>query len=250
MPPPPSDPKRKFPHQHHYHSRPRSPPSASSSSSSSSAQNQEKEEATVAKAKRLKVASSSRPYEYGITTTTATTAANWITPDAVSSPTTSKPADLAWRAYPAESPLTPAFPPYTPHAAGPAPGATWSEGTGRDDMTAAAWGTYPAPPARSLSFGAEGMTAAHAGQYPPPPPPAPAAGGLPGRPVTGSMTGMDTVSTVAAGIDPSTGVGYASWPPPTQGPYGYGATKPGDGYAATTTGWYEEGAAAAGYYSR
>ena len=110
-------------------------------------------------AKLPQVPSSTRPYEYGHQGMT-----NWMSADA--SPSSSKPSDLnaTWRSYPADSPITPAFSPYTPHA--PAPSATWSASVGsepssRDDI---AWSSYPAPPSRSLSFGAESMTSHQ--QYP------------------------------------------------------------------------------------
>ncbi|KAL1880811.1 hypothetical protein VTK73DRAFT_4981 [Phialemonium thermophilum] len=109
-------------------------------------------------AKVVPSASTGRGYEYaqGVT--------NWMSAD----PAVSKPGDLnaTWRSYPAESPITPAFSPYTPHAPGPA--ATWAAGVSgeaaaRDDMH---WSSYSAPPARSMSFGAESMTGHHQ-QYPP-----------------------------------------------------------------------------------
>ncbi|KAK0729200.1 hypothetical protein B0T21DRAFT_413291 [Apiosordaria backusii] len=103
-------------------------------------------------------ASSSRAYDYGQPGMT-----NWM---ADASPSSSKPSDLntSWRSYPAESPITPAFSPYTPHA--PPPSATWStpagsESSARDDL---AWSSYPAPPPRSLSFGAESVSSQS--QYP------------------------------------------------------------------------------------
>ncbi|KIH90360.1 hypothetical protein SPBR_00472 [Sporothrix brasiliensis 5110] len=79
------------------------------------------------------------------------------------SPSSSKPGDLnaSWRSYPQESPITPAFSPYTTHAAPPS--ATWtSDATGRggDDL---GW-SYPPPPPRSLSFGSDTM-GGHHGQH-------------------------------------------------------------------------------------
>lgn len=104
-------------------------------------------------------ASTTRAYDYGHQGMT-----NWMSADA--SPSSSKPSDLnaTWRSYPAESPVTPAFSPYTPHAP-PPHSATWSasvgsESSSRDDM----WSSYPAPPSRSLSFGAESVTGHQ--QYP------------------------------------------------------------------------------------
>ncbi|ERS97958.1 hypothetical protein HMPREF1624_06130 [Sporothrix schenckii ATCC 58251] len=86
---------------------------------------------------------------------------NWMSADA--SPSSSKPGDLnaSWRSYPQESPITPAFSPYTTHAAPPS--ATWtSDATGRggDDL---GW-SYPPPPPRSLSFGSDTM-GSHHGQH-------------------------------------------------------------------------------------
>lgn len=87
---------------------------------------------------------------------------NWMSADA--SPSSTKPSDLSWRSYPQESPITPAFSPYTTHAAPPS--ATWtSDATGRgsDDL---GW-SYPPPPPRSLSFGSDTMSSHHSQQaYP------------------------------------------------------------------------------------
>ncbi|KAK4230639.1 hypothetical protein QBC38DRAFT_19784 [Podospora fimiseda] len=188
-------------------------------------------------------ASSSRPYEYGNSGLT-----NWMSADA--SPNSSKPSDLntSWRSYPAESPITPAFSPYTPHA--PPPSATWSasvgsETSGRDDMT---WSSYPAPPARSLSFGSESVSSQQqypsmqvsSSRYPPP--------------IATTIPGIDTVSgttlehsvSLSAGAVPSTS--YGSW----QQSYSY--SKPSEGYQ----GWYGEAGAhhseqhstGHGYYER
>lgn len=100
-------------------------------------------------------ATGTRPYEYGHQEMT-----NWMSADA--SPSSSKPSDLnaTWRSYPADSPLTPAFSPYTPHA--PTVSATWSASEPSRDGVA--WSSYPAPPSRSLPFGTEGMTSHQ--QYP------------------------------------------------------------------------------------
>ncbi|KAL2022793.1 hypothetical protein VTK56DRAFT_4609 [Thermocarpiscus australiensis] len=96
---------------------------------------------------------STRTYDYGQPGMT-----NWMSTDA--SPSSSKPSDLnaTWRSYASDSPITPAFSPYTPHA--PQPSAAWSasvssEPPSRDDI---AWPSYAAQPSRSLSFGAESMT--------------------------------------------------------------------------------------------
>ncbi|KAM7184903.1 Halotolerance protein 9 [Rhypophila sp. PSN 637] len=188
-------------------------------------------------------ASSSRPYEYGNHGIT-----NWMSE---TSPSSSKPSDLnaTWRSYPTESPITPAFSPYTPHA--PPPSATWStsmasEPTSRDDI---AWSTYPAPPPRSLSFGGESMSnhqqypsvshmSSHSGRaydrksssmsadmYPPP-----IATTIPGIETVPGTTLEHQVSLSAGAIPPSN---YGSW----QQSYSY--SKPGDGYA----GWYGEAGA-------
>jgi hypothetical protein len=179
-----------------------------------------------------------RPYEYGQQGVT-----NWMSTDA--SPSSSKPGEMgaSWtRTYPADSPLTPAFSPYTPH--GP-PSATWStpvgsEASSRDD---AAWSSsYPAPPPRSMSFGADGMTGQ---QYPP----MAAAAGASSRPydrksstdmyptaVATTIPGIDTIPGTTLGGNVSLSAGpvpssYASWP---QSSYAY--SKPAEGYGA----WYGE----------
>ncbi|KAK0618325.1 hypothetical protein B0T17DRAFT_496385 [Bombardia bombarda] len=189
-------------------------------------------------------ASSTRPYEYsqhGMT--------NWMAADA--SPSSSKPSDLnaTWRSYPNESPITPAFSPYTPHA--PPSSATWStsvgsESSSRDDM---AWSSYPAPPPRSLSFGAESMTSHqqypsisqmsnHSGRsydrksgsissemYPPP-----IATTIPGIETVPGTTLEHHVSLSAGAIPPSS---YGSWH------QSYSYSKPAESYG----GWYGEGGA-------
>ncbi|EAQ92705.1 hypothetical protein CHGG_00940 [Chaetomium globosum CBS 148.51] len=98
------------------------------------------------------VASSTRAYEYG-----QHGMSSWMPADA--SPNSSKPNDMnaTWRSYPGDSPVTPAFSPYTPHAPS---SVAWSASVGsdsssRDDIT---WSSYPAPPPRSMSFGAESMS--------------------------------------------------------------------------------------------
>ncbi|KAK0733479.1 hypothetical protein B0T26DRAFT_635680 [Lasiosphaeria miniovina] len=190
-----------------------------------------------------KLPSSSRPYEYGHHGMT-----NWMSADA--SPSSSKPSDLntTWRTYPAESPVTAAFSPYTPHA--PPPSATWSasvgsESSSRDEI---AWSSYPAPPPRSLSFGAEGMSSHQqypsisqmsghssrsydrksgsipADMYPPP-----IATTIPGIETVPGTTLEHGVSLSAGAVPPST---YGSW----QQSYSY--SKP-DSYGA----WYGEAGA-------
>lgn len=185
-------------------------------------------------------ASSSRSYEYGNHGMTS-----WMSD---TSPSSSKPSDLnaTWRSYPTESPITPAFSPYTPHA--PPPSATWStsmasEPSTREDL---AWSSYPAPPPRSLSFGGESMSShqqypsvshmsSHSGRaydrksssmsadmYPPP-----IATTIPGIETVPGTTLEHQVSLSAGAIPPSN---YGSWQP------SYSYSKPADGYG----GWYGE----------
>jgi hypothetical protein len=184
-------------------------------------------------------ASGSRAYDYGHHGMT-----NWM---ADASPNSSKPSDLnaTWRSYPNESPITPAFSPYTPHA--PPPSATWSASVGsessRDDM---AWSSYPAPPPRSLSFGAESVTSHQqypsisqmsnhsarpydrksgsmsADMYPPS-----IATTIPGI-ETVPHTTLDHNASLSAGAAPPSN--YGTW----QQPYPY--SKPADSYE----GWYGE----------
>ncbi|KAK4673298.1 hypothetical protein QC763_110660 [Podospora pseudopauciseta] len=179
-------------------------------------------------------ASSSRAYDYGQSGIT-----NWM---ADASPSSSKPSDLStnWRTYPAESPITPAFSPYTPHA--PPPSATWSTPVGsepaRDDL---AWSSsYPAPPPRSLSFGAESVSSQS--QYPSISHvsnhssrdysrkassmstdmyPAPISTAIPGVDTTPGSTPTHGLA-LSAGAAPSSA--YGTW----QQPYPY--SKPSDGY--------------------
>ncbi|KAK5663402.1 hypothetical protein OQA88_3831 [Cercophora sp. LCS_1] len=188
-------------------------------------------------------ATSSRPYDYGHHSGMT----NWMSADA--SPSSSKPSDLnnTWRSYPAESPVTPAFSPYTPHA--PPPSATWSasvgpESSSRDEM---GWSTYPAPPSRSMSFGAAetpqqypsiSQMSNHSSRpydrksgsissdmYPPP-----IATTIPGIETVPGTTLEHNVS-LSAGAVPSSS--YGSW----QQSYSY--SKPTDNYP----GWYGESGA-------
>ncbi|KAK4145468.1 uncharacterized protein C8A04DRAFT_35743 [Dichotomopilus funicola] len=183
---------------------------------------------------------STRGYEYG-----HHGMSNWMSAD--TSPSSSKPGDVngAWRSYPGDSPITPAFSPYTPH--GPSHSATWSASVGsepssRDDI---AWSSYPAPP-RSMSFGGENMNGHQ--QYPPisqlghnagrgydrkassvsadmysPP----IATTIPGIETVPGTTPDQNVSLSAGAVPPSS---YASW----QQSYSY--SKPGEAYG----GWYGE----------
>jgi hypothetical protein len=193
--------------------------------------------------KAPQVPPSSRPYEYGHSGMT-----NWMSTDA--SPSSSKPSDLnaTWRSYPAESPITPAFSPYTPHA--PPPSAAWSasvgsESSSRDDI---GWSNYPAPPPRSLSFGGESVpshqqypsisqlsnssrpydrksTSISSEMYP-----QPIATTIPGIETVPGTTMEHGVSLSAGAVPPSS---YGSW----QQPYPY--PKQSEGYG----GWYGEAGA-------
>ncbi|KAL2134367.1 hypothetical protein VTI74DRAFT_358 [Chaetomium olivicolor] len=155
--------------------------------------------------------------------------------------------NASWRSYTTDSPITTAFSPYTPHA--PAPSATWSGPVGseppsRDDI---AWSSYPAPPPRSLSFGAESMTghqqypsisqvSGHSSRpydrksnpatdmYPPP-----IATTIPGIETVSGTTMDQSISLSAGALPPSN---YAPW----QQSYSY--SRPGEGY----NGWYGEAA--------
>ncbi|KAH8891003.1 hypothetical protein GQ53DRAFT_166624 [Thozetella sp. PMI_491] len=188
-------------------------------------------------------ATGARQYEYGHH------GINWMSADA--SPNSSKPGDLSatWRTYPSESPITPAFSPFTPHA--PPPSATWptpvsAESAPREDIP---WSSYPQPPPRSLSFGAESMASHTPQQYPPisqisshasrpyerksssmsadmyPPP---SATTIPGIETVPGTTLDHNVSLSAGAVPPPN---YGSW---QQQPYSY--SKPPEGYA----GWYGE----------
>jgi hypothetical protein len=174
-------------------------------------------------------ASTSRTFEYGHSGMT-----NWMSADASPS---SKPNDMNWR-YPAESPITPATPAFSPYQGqGPPPAATWSasvsgEPSAREDM---AWSSYPAPPARSMSFGSDSMTNQHQ-QYPPishmghhsSRPYAPAnATTIPGIETVPGTT-LDHHISLSAGAVPSPH--YATWPQ-------YSYAKPGESYGT----WYAEG---------
>lgn len=91
-----------------------------------------------------------RTFEYGHAGIT-----NWMGPD--TSPNTSKPGELSsnWRSYAHESPVTPVtFSPYSAHA--PTPSTSWASPTTTDHSSA--WGSYPAPQPRSMSFGSDGMS--------------------------------------------------------------------------------------------
>ncbi len=108
--------------------------------------------------------SSSGRFDYGHSGMT-----NWMSAD--TSPSLGKPGDLnaTWRSYPQESPITPAFSPYTPHA--PPHSASWaapqSDTGARGAPEDLGW-SYPPPPPRSLSFGSDTMsnsTHSHGGSH-------------------------------------------------------------------------------------
>ncbi|KAH6845369.1 hypothetical protein B0I37DRAFT_392503 [Chaetomium sp. MPI-CAGE-AT-0009] len=185
--------------------------------------------------------SSTRAYEYG-----QHGMSSWMSADA--SPSSSKPSDMnaTWRSYPGDSPVTPAFSPYTPHA--PTSSVAWSASVGSDSSSRndIAWSSYPAPPPRSMSFGAESMSghphypsmsqpsshssrgydrkssSVSADMYPPP-----IATTIPGIETVPGTTLDPNVSLSAGAVPPSS---YSSW----QQSYSY--SKPGEGYG----GWYGE----------
>jgi hypothetical protein len=170
---------------------------------------------------------------------------NWMSEP---SPSSSKPGDLSatWRTYPQESPITPAFSPYTPHA--PPPSATWtqsSESSSREDMN---WSSYPPPP-RSMSFGNDGVSSHHPQQYPPisqmAAPPnrpydrksgAPMSAEMYPPPIATTIAGVDNVPGTT--LEHNVSLSAGAVPPPSYGqwqqPYPY--TKPNEGYG----GWYGE----------
>lgn len=86
----------------------------------------------------------------------------WVPADSSQSPTskTAEP-NPTWRSYPAESPMSAQFSPFSvsPASAGWASGG--SEPPSREDM---AWAHY-APPVRSMSYGGEPMPGHHTPQY-------------------------------------------------------------------------------------
>jgi len=153
-----------------------------------------------------------------------------------------KPNDLnaTWRQYPHESPITPSFSPYTPHAP---PSAGWNapvsaESAPREDVP---WSSYPPPPPRSMSFGGESMNNHPGGQYPPmsnrpyerksasissemyPPAIATTVAGV--EPTPGGTTMEHNVSLSAGAVPPSN---YGSWQ--QQQPYPY--SKPNEPYGS------------------
>lgn len=163
---------------------------------------------------------------------------NWMSAEPSPS-SASKPGDLnnTWRSYPHESPMTPAFSPYTPHA--PPPSATWAspvttESTSREEMS---WSNYPPPPPRSMSYGGESMSSHQPGQYPPmaqsnrpyerkstsemyPPP---IATTIPGIENVPAGTSMDHNVSLSAGAVPPPN--YGNWQQPS-----YSYPKPGESY--------------------
>ncbi|CAI4216688.1 unnamed protein product [Parascedosporium putredinis] len=173
-----------------------------------------------------------RPFDFA-----AQPMANWMSADQSPSSAT-KPNDLnaTWRTYPHESPITPSFSPYTPHAP---PSAGWnapvtSESAPRDEVS---WSSYPAPPPRSISFSGDGMGVQGSGQYPTmasrqfdrkpstvssemyPPPIATTVSGV--EPTQTGTAIEHNVSLSAGAVPPSN---YGNWQPQ----YHYGKT--GDAY--------------------
>ncbi|KAJ9157300.1 Halotolerance protein 9 [Pleurostoma richardsiae] len=192
---------------------------------------------------------------------------NWMAPDSgPGSASSAKPGDLSatWRSYPHESPITPAFSPFTPHAPPPHSG-TWTttaitaEPSTRDDMSA--WSSYPPPQSRSLSFGAESLASAHQQAYPPiaqltaATTTQPTRGGGYDRRQSGDMYSAPPMATTIpgaeslehAGVSLSAGgvppASYATWQqqqphqPQPQPQQTYSYAKPSESYA----GWYGEG---------
>ncbi|KAK7951129.1 gal4-like Zn(II)2Cys6 binuclear cluster DNA-binding domain-containing protein [Apiospora aurea] len=194
-----------------------------------------------------------RAYEFGHGVS------EWMATDASGSSSTKSIEDLnaSWRTYPQASPVSPAFSPYTTHAA---PGsATWSAvpgavveeaGSRAEDVP---WSSYAAATTRSMPYGGGGGGGESHGTY---------------SPMTGSRT-FDSrrVSTTAAyapatsaaalsggvaAVDSavnqhaaslSTGAGappnYGAWSPHS---YGGAYGRRADGYGSV---WYSEGAAGA-----
>lgn len=168
---------------------------------------------------------------------------NWMSADA--SPSSSKPSDMNWR-YPAESPITPATPAFSPYAGqGPPPSATWGasvsgEPSAREEM---AWSSYPAPPPRSLSFGSD-----HPSQYPPISQMGPQSSrpfdrkatsmsaDMYSPPIATTIPGIETIPGTTMDQNMSLSAGavasphYATWQQ-------YSYAKPGDNYGQ----WYEGG---------
>jgi hypothetical protein len=171
----------------------------------------------------------------------------WVGGDGSTGP--SKPADLpaTWRSYPSGSPVTTAFSPYTPTT--PAHSSTWTgpvpADAAREDL---GWSSYPAPPARSMSFGTAESMNQHHQQYQTMPQGGQAVASRGYDRKSASMSEMyppplaSTVPEYEPGVPsalehhgiPAEGIPqptYASW----QQPYGY--AKQGDSYGT----WYAEG---------
>ncbi|PKS10514.1 hypothetical protein jhhlp_002266 [Lomentospora prolificans] len=173
-----------------------------------------------------------RPFDFAAQPMT-----NWMSAEQSPSSAT-KPSDLnaTWRTYPHESPITPSFSPYTPHAP---PSAGWNapvsaETAPREDVS---WSSYPPPPPRSLSFGGEGVNVQTPGQYASMPNrpydrkpltvssemyPPPIATSVSGVEPTQTGTAIEHNVSLSAGAVPSSN--YGNWHP--QYPYG----KPSEAY--------------------
>jgi hypothetical protein len=144
----------------------------------------------------------------------------WVPADSSQSPTskTAEP-NPAWRSYPAESPMSAQFSPFSvsPASAGWASGS--SEPPSREDM---AWAHY-APPVRSMSYGGEPMPGHHTPQYHLMAPSrqyerrsstlsdvyTPAMDGMVPGFEAGTTTSMDTAVPLSAGAVPPTG--FETW---------------------------------------
>ncbi|SPN96998.1 uncharacterized protein DNG_00517 [Cephalotrichum gorgonifer] len=175
---------------------------------------------------------------------------NWMPAEHSPNPA-AKPSDMggAWRGYPQESPITPSFSPYTPHAPSSAGwnGPVSAESAPREDLP---WPPYPLPP-RSMSFGGETLGSHTPGPY------SPAQGRQYERKastmssdvypssIATSVSGVDTAPSgptmehnvsLSAGAVPSSG--YGTW----QQPYHY--AKPGEAYGSW--GYGENGSSAPG----
>ncbi|RSL49245.1 hypothetical protein CEP54_012527 [Fusarium duplospermum] len=153
----------------------------------------------------------------------------WVSADSSQSPTskTAEP-NPTWRSYPAESPMSTQFSPFSvsPASAGWASGS--SEPPSREDM---AWAQY-APPVRSMSYGGEPMPGQHTPQYHLMAPSrqyerrsstlsdvyTPAMDGMVPGFEAGTSTSMDTTVPLSAGAVPPTG--FETWEQPhTQANY-------------------------------
>ena len=162
---------------------------------------------------------------------------NWMSAEQSPNPT-AKSGDIGgpWRGYPQESPITPSFSPYTPHAP---PSAGWNapvsaESAPREDLP---WQPYSHPP-RSMSFGGEGLSSHATGPYSP----------TQNRQYERKASGMSSdvypssITTSVSGVDAAPGVATmehsvslsaGAVPPPSYGTWQqhqYPYAKPGETY--------------------